>query len=247
MDKAYARQLHQSGAARIAVYSCYFGQHEPFNPDATGSHGAGYDRFVFTDHEILPGTTARLIALSDPGLGPAILSRLPKLCPHLFFAGYDWVIYLDNNARFLLDPARVIRRIAKEHPGTPQGRYLFRHRRRDCIWDEADECLRLGFMTPAQHAQISGILTAAAYPRHAGLFVNTCMIQRMGCAATDRLNTEWFESLTSITRRDQVMLPFLLWQSGVAHRTLRPKVKDWAEWPVFSESSRTRFRTALKG
>jgi hypothetical protein len=61
------------------------------------------------------------------------------------------------------------------------------------------------------------------------------------------LNTEWFESLTSITRRDQVMLPFLLWQSGVAHRTLRPKVKDWAEWPVFSESSRTRFRTALKG
>ena len=113
-------QLRPTSGARLAVYSCYLGAHEPFNPDATGVAGQGYDRFVFTDHDDLP-TTATLVPLADRGEGPAILSRLPKLCPHRIFSGYDWVIYLDNNARFLLDPARILRRVRKEHPDAPQG------------------------------------------------------------------------------------------------------------------------------
>ena len=57
---------------RIAVYSCYFGAHEPFNAAATGSDSPAYDRFVFTDHASLP-SPARLIRLEDAGEGPAIL------------------------------------------------------------------------------------------------------------------------------------------------------------------------------
>jgi hypothetical protein len=75
-----------------------------------------------------------------------------------------------------------------EYFGSPAGRDLFRHRRRDCAWDEADECLRLGYMTPDQHARVTAHFTAQALPRHAGLYVNTCLVQRMGCARTDALN-----------------------------------------------------------
>lgn len=230
------------GVARIAVYSCYFGQHEPFNPEAAGPALEACDRFVFTDHGSLPGTQARLIRLDDPGYGPAILSRLPKLCPHLFFEGYDWVIYLDNNARFLLDPVEMLRQVAKAHPDRPMGRYLFTHRRRSCAWAEADECLRLGYMSEAQHARVIATFTAAAFPRDAGLFVNTCLIQKMGSPQTDLLNEAWFDSLTSHTRRDQVMLPYLLQQSGCEFRRLNAKLKTWAAWPVFGPAARERFR-----
>jgi hypothetical protein len=180
--------------------------------------------------------------VEDPGEGPAILSRLPKLCPHLFFQGYDWVVYLDNNARFLLDPARIIRRITKEHPDTPAGRYLFRHRRRDCAWDEADECLRLGYMTPEQHARVTAHFTAQSLPRHAGLYVNTCLVQRMGSGQTDALNEAWYDSLTSLTRRDQVMLPWLLASHACPHRVLGAKIRSWVDWPIFSPKARARFR-----
>lgn len=236
-------QISPQGSAKIAVYSCYFGAHEPFNADATGTDSPFYDRFVFTDHDTLP-TTASLVQLADDGAGPAILSRLPKLCPHLFFQGYDWVIYLDNNARFVLDPSRIIRRVGQEHPDKPAGRYLFTHRRRSCAWDEADECLRLGYMTPDQHARVTGLFAAQNFPRKAGLYVNTCLIQRMGCAQTDALNEAWYDSLTTMTRRDQVMLPWLLASRACPHRVLEARVKSWAEWPVFSPGKRDRFRKA---
>lgn len=233
--------LQPETGAKIAVYSCYFGAHEPFNPDATGQAGQGYDRYVFTDHASLP-TAATLVQLADQGEGPAILSRLPKLCPHLFFQGYDWVIYLDNNARFRLDPTRIVRRVVKEHPDQPAGRYLFRHRRRDCAWAEADECLRLGYMTPEQHAQVIATFQQSDFPRHAGLFVNTCLIMRLGDPATETLNEAWYDSLSTLTRRDQVMLPWLLARRNCAYRTLSVALKSWAEWPLYSPNARARFR-----
>lgn len=236
-----ADRLHPQAGRKIAVYSCYFGAHEPFNPDATGTESPAYDRFVFSDHAALP-TSARLVPVQDEGEGPAILSRLPKLCPHLFFQGYDWVIYLDNNARFLLDPARIIRRVTAAHPDRPAGRYLFRHRRRDCAWDEADECLRLGYLTESQHARVTELFASDGFPRHAGLFVNTCLVQRMGCPQTDALNEAWYDSLSTVTRRDQVLLPWLLASRACPHRVLSVKVKAWAEWPIFSPTARARFR-----
>lgn len=237
--------LTPRSGARIAVYSCYFGAHEPFNPEATGAENPACDRYVFTDHDSLP-TAAQTVRLTDQGQGPAILSRLPKLCPHLFFAGYDWVIYLDNNARFLLDPARIIRRVRKEHPDAPAGRYLFRHRRRSCAWDEADECLRLGYMTADQHSSILALFQSTGFPRNAGLYVNTCLIQRLGDPATDALNEAWFDSLSTHTRRDQVLLPWLLASRACPHRVLSARLKSWADWPIYSPAARARFRRRLK-
>ncbi|NTT86637.1 glycosyltransferase domain-containing protein [Tabrizicola fusiformis] len=239
-----ARQRPQAGG-KIALISCHFGQHEPFNPAAAATTQDGVEALVFTDRPglpLAPGTRAVLLP-SDP-MGPALQSRLPKLCPHLFLEGFDWVIYIDNNARLLHSPARIVHKIGKEFPERPAGRYFFRHRRRDCAWDEADECLRLGYMTPAQHDHVMATFTQAGFPRRAGLYANTCLVQHMGSPATDVLNEAWFHSLTSHTRRDQVMLPFLLWQAALPHHAVKPKIKDWADWPVFSEAERTRYRAA---
>ncbi len=238
-------RIRPATGAKIALISCHFGLHEPFNPTATATMQEGVEAVVFTDRPglpVAPGTRAVLLP-PDPA-GPALQSRLPKLCPHLFLEGFDWVIYLDNNAKLVHSPARIVHKIGKEFPDRPQGRYFFRHRRRDCAWDEADECLRLGFMTAGQHDHVIDTFTQAGFPRRAGLFANTCLVQRMGSTATDKLNEAWFRSLTTHTRRDQVMLPFLLWQHAVPHLVVKPKIKDWAEWPVFSEAERARFRAA---
>ena len=238
-------RLRPRAGGKVALVSCYFGAHEPFNPDATATAQDGVEAMVFTDRADLPlAPGTRAVVLPPDPAGPAIQSRLPKLCPHLFLEGFDWVVYVDNNARLIHSPARIVHKIGKEFPDRAEGRYFFRHRRRSCAWDEADECLRLGFMTQAQHAHVIATFTAAGFPRGFGLFANTCLIQRMGSAATDRLNEAWFTSLTSHTRRDQVMLPFLLWQQAVPHFAVKPKIKDWADWPVFTEAERARFRAA---
>jgi hypothetical protein len=64
----------------------------------------------------------------------------------------------------------------------------------------------------------------------------------MGCARTDALNAAWYDSLTSLTRRDQVMLPWLLASHACPHRVLGAKIRAWVEWPIFSPKARARFR-----
>lgn len=237
------QRLTPTGQATIAVISSYFGGYEPFQPGATAVVGQTADAFVFTDHTSLPvAEGTRLVTLPPDPVGPAIQSRLPKLCPHLFLQGFDWVIYLDNRARLRHRPEVLIHKIGRQHPDRPAGRYLFRHRERDCAWDEAAKCFRSGHMTSQQFDRVAALFGEAGFPRNHGLYENPLMIQRMGSAETDRLNEAWYASLTSHTRRDQVMLPFLLWQQGVPFRVVERDKKKFIDWPVISGRDRRAFR-----
>lgn len=240
------QRLVPTGRAKIAVVSCYFGGHEPFNPGATELHGDAAEAFVFTDHLSLPvADGTRLVTLPGDPAGPAIRSRLPKLCPHLFLHGFDWVVYLDNRARLRHPPDVLIHKIRRHVPDDPPGRYLFRHRERDCAWDEAAKCLRSGYMTAEQFDRVTALFGEAGFPRHLGLYENPLMVQRMGSPETDRLNEAWYASLTSHTRRDQVMLPFLLWQRAVPFQVVERDKKKFIEWPVITERARRAYRAEV--
>lgn len=237
-------RLRPKGRARVAFYSCYFGQYEPFNPAALGPPNQAHDQYIFTDRDHLEGTKAQIVRLWDMGLEPAILSRLPKLCPHLFFQGYDWVVYLDNRASRRLGPAKIVSKAVADHPDMPAGRYFFRHGERDCCWDEVEACFALGYISRSQRDRILNLLELAQFPRNQGLFVNTCMVQKMGCAKTDQLNELWFQSLITHCQRDQVLLPYLLARSATPYRVLSANMQDWIWWPLFSGIERNAFQQA---
>jgi hypothetical protein len=238
--------LVSTSGARIAVISCYFGAHEPFNPTATDLDSDQVELFVFSDHPVLPvARKVRLITLPKDPVGPAIQSRLPKLCPHLFLNGFDWVLYLDNRARLRLPPEVVIDMIRQEFPHQPPGRYLFRHSARSCIWEEVEKCRRLRMMTEEAGNRIIALLEDSGYPRDNGLYENPLMVQRMGSPETDRLNEDWYASLSTYTRRDQVLLPFLLWQSAIRYQVVQRAHAEFIDWPVISHMERRAFRKRL--
>lgn len=62
---------------RITVYSCYFGQYEPFHRFALGPEG-DWDNVVFTDHATLDAPGCRFVRLPEvlEGLTPKHLSRI---------------------------------------------------------------------------------------------------------------------------------------------------------------------------
>lgn len=245
MTTVHWREPVQSHGARIAVYSCYFGRHEPFHPDALGPEGE-WDRIVFTDHPDLVVAGAQVVQVVDPSIAAAGLSRLPKIRPHLFLAGYDWLIYVDNRARLRCDPAGLIGRIEAEYPqGAPAGRYLFRHGERDCAYRETRVCRRMGSITKAQAHGIKRQFQAAGFPENQGLFVNTCMIQKTGSTSTDQANDLWFSLFMTMAPRDQITLPFVLWQLGTAFEVLPMTRSDVVDWPVFGFRDRRRFRLGL--
>ncbi|MGL6209883.1 MAG: glycosyltransferase domain-containing protein [Paracoccaceae bacterium] len=227
---------------RIVVYSCYFGVYEPFNPTATGP-GDGYDRVVLTDH---PGLEIAGVTLMRPDLtelDPVRQSRIAKMCPHRFFADYDWAIYIDNSAQLTRAPQDIVADIQAQHAGTPPpGRYLFPHTHRTCAYREARLCLTKGKITEDEYRQQLQQFTDAGFPRDQGLYMNTAMIQKMGDPATDALNEAWFAHFQTFSRRDQISLPFLMWQHGYPARLAPFAFTDIAHWPLFSKWKREKFR-----
>lgn len=236
-----------AGQPRITVYSCYFGVYEPFNPDATAQAG-DHARAVFTDHaelSVAGVTFHRAQAGGGAEADAGRLSRVAKLRPHLFFSDQDWVIYIDNGAKLSVPPAEIVARIEAEYPdGAPAGRYLFRHQRRTCAYREARLCMRQGKIPRADYRRQVAHYKAAGFPEDWGLFVNTVMIQKMGDPATDAFNDRWHAHFTEFSRRDQVSLPFMLWQEGYPVRILPFGMKDVAVWPLYRRWKRLKFQAA---
>lgn len=229
--------------ARITVYSCYFGVYEPFNPEATAQEG-DHARVVFTDHPDLtaPGVTFQRGVEGDD---PRRLSRVAKMRPHLFFDDQDWVIYIDNGAKLNWSPAEIVARIEAEYPdGAPSGRYLFKHKHRTCAYREARVCMRQGRMPRADYRRQVAHYQKAGLPENWGLFTNTVMIQKMGDPATDAFNDAWYEHYMAFSGRDQVSLPFMLWQANYPVRVLPFMMHEAATWPYFRRWKRLKFQAA---
>ena len=232
---------------RVAVYSCYFGQYEPFHARATGPEGA-WDRVIFTDHAELEAPGCRVVRLPAgfEGLTPKHLSRLPKLWPERFLSGYDWVIYVDNRARLEMAPTELIARLEAARGGAaPAGRYLVRHQGRGCSWREAEVCHRREKLEDAEYARLRAWFVETGLPRDAGLYVNTALVQRMGSEATARLNAAWFRAFVEIAGRDQVLLPNLMRIHDLPQQELGMPLETFVRWPVFGFQVRNRFRKGM--
>lgn len=235
-------------APRIVVYSCYFGQYEPFNPKALGP-GGGYDRVVLTDQPLLAdGITVHSCAPgTQNGATSTSLSRLAKIRPHLFFSQYDWAIYIDNSASLLRNPAQIVAEIERSEGGhAPAGRYLFAHQRRTCAYREARLCLKKGRIPRADYRRQIQHYQAAGFPMDHGLYVNTMMVQKMGDAATDAFNDAWYDHFLAFSQRDQISLPFMLWQQAYPVRLMPHSLFDLAQWPVFKKFRRQQFQSGQR-
>ncbi len=229
---------------RIAVFSCHFGRHEPFHDHALGPAG-DWDRIIFTDRADLQAAGRRVVLLPEgfDGLTAKQASRLPKLMPEVFLGRYDWVIYVDNRARLMVRPDALVARIEAGQGGTAAaGRYLARHSQRVCAWREARVCLRKGFIAQAEYDAVRARFEAAGFPLEAGMWVNTALVQKMGSEETARLNAAWFRAFCEVAGRDQILLPFVLWQTGLAQRELGFGLEEMIRWPIFGRRVRRLYQ-----
>jgi hypothetical protein len=226
---------------RIAVYSCYTGRHEPLNTASLGA-GLGYDRVLISDDPSLEYPGAQLIEMKIGELTAYAASRLPKICPHLFFPEHEWVFYVDNRASLTKDPNEIVKEIEATHPGAPAGRYLFRHLVRNCAFQETRAVQEKGMIEQSVANRIIKSFRHAGMPRKHGLYMNTIMIQKMGNPVADAFNLAWWQMYLDLCPRDQVTLPYMLWKTRYDPPILDFKVASIAEWPVYTVRDRRKFR-----
>lgn len=221
---------------KIAVYSAFYGDRDPLNPDCLGD-GAGYDRFLFTDDPglQLPGVTVRV----EParGLDLPRASRRQKLRPARYFPDHDWSLYLDNTASLRGDPRALIERLARDGDAAF---FAFPHFLRDCAYEEAEACLRGQRDSARRITEQMAAYEAAGYPRHAGLIAGTVLIRRHDRAEWNAHAEHWYEQVLTHSRRDQLSCNFTAWQMGLRIRYLEGDLRDTplVLWPAIDARAR---------
>ncbi len=214
---------------RLVVYTVLVGSYEklanPFPKEATG-----FERVCFTDNPELTSDDWTVVLLDAPALDSARESRRPKLLPHAFLPDFEWSLYIDNTVRLKVSPLDILR----ECGSLPSPFMCFRHPWRDCIYDEAEEVIRLGIDSEHRVREQIDYYRCKGFPAHAGLIAGTVLLRRHHDDDVVALSDEWFDHVLRFSKRDQLSFNYVARRRQFEYSCFRGKLNgnDLLEWPV---------------
>jgi hypothetical protein len=135
-------------------------------------------------------------------------SRAPKILPHLFVDA-ECSLWIDANVQLLAPPQSLVAMHLQRHDIA-----LFRHPLRDCIYAEAEECIRLGLDDPDLIRAQMREYAAAGYPAKRGLCENNFILRRH-TKKVRRLNEAWWAEYCGGAVRDQLSFMVAADRAGV--------------------------------
>jgi hypothetical protein len=146
---------------------------------------------------------------------PVVKSRYYKIMKFAVTAEPDVSIYIDGNVRVIGDLGPLIRDFASS--GASIG--LFKHPRRNDIFEEAEACRSLGkIKTDADldrlQKQISNY-RREGIPKGHGLTENAVIFRRSQNGDLSKAMELWWQQISQFTHRDQISLPYVLWKTGI--------------------------------
>ena len=185
----------------VVVYTAIIGDCDALLPPPPGATAVA---FVTCKHGAR-GWEQRIVT---PDWGPRRTARHYKALPHRYLPDADVTIWLDGNVTMSIAPETAVARWLKGDLAT------FNHWDRDCLYDEAAFCGRVGKDRQDVLVEQAERYRAAGMPRHWGLAATRVVVRR-NTPAIAALNEAWWEELQAGSVRDQVSLPFVCWKAGL--------------------------------
>jgi hypothetical protein len=140
-------------------------------------------------------------------------NRYVKMHPHRLpeLASYGLTIYIDGSIEVVGALGELVERCASAHPDV----HLYDHPFRDCAYEEAIVCARMGHVPLTVVVAQMRRYRAAGYPAHAGLRECNVIVRRHS-AALGRVMEAWWDEYRCGAKRDQLSLGFVARQAGLA-------------------------------
>lgn len=221
--------------AKRAVYTCMFGHSEHFNDFHYKS--SGVDFICFTDDPDLTSSFWDVRVLPQGSLDPARKAKQVKALAHQFLPEYEESLYVDNTVRLKIAPCELFDRYLSP---SPSPMVCFRHPWRDCIYDEAEVVLELGYDAADIVRCQMAIYRSLNYPAHHGLTKCGFILRRHNEPALARVMERWHQEVLHHSKRDQLSLNFVLWSENFSIGHLPGKFTDFEflDWPVMKNDIR---------
>jgi len=201
---------------RVAVFMAVAGPYDDIkNPDVISETA---DYFIFTDQDVPPNSIWQKREFEYFDADPTRMARFIKTHPHLYFADYDWALWVDANLQINILPEDII---APFHNTSLLATWI--HPLRNCIYDEAKECEKRS----KDDGQVMSLQMRryrdAGYPAAHRLYETSVMASKMGHPAIAKLMGAWWAEIEKGSRRDQLAFPYVVDQSGIDVAALAPK------------------------
>jgi hypothetical protein len=165
-------------------------------------------------------------------------SRAPKILSHQF-CDTEYSIWLDGNVALRVDPVRLVEIWLADYDFA-----TFRHPERNCIYEEAANCIEYGADEPDIIKRQVGKYANEGYERNVGLAEANVIIRRHSNHVIEFNNAWWSEYCVHCVR-DQLSFMYVAkktglrinWMTptvftgntlfhGVSHLTARPEPRD---------------------
>ena len=189
----------------VVIYTAMFGNYDNIHePEYTCE---GVDYICFTDNRNAKSNVWKFIYMDVGEDGPLLTAKKIKIHPECYVGNYATNIWVDAKLQVKNDLREYIKKYSRG------GSMLcFPHFERECIYDEAAECLRLGLASKDRLlAQISKYFIEG-YPINNGLYDMACIVRRQKDTFVNTLMDEWEHEIGRFTSRDQISFPYICYK-----------------------------------
>lgn len=163
----------------------------------------GSDYICFADKDISSDTwTIKPVRnlFTDPNRN----AKIHKVLAHQYVGEYDYSIWIDGNIELICSPVELVKKYLAKNDIA-----VFRHFRRNCIYAEADECIRHNLDDANVMLEQVSKYKEANYPKDNGLFECT-IILRKHIKRIERFNNWWWSEICRHSKRDQLSFNYVL-------------------------------------
>lgn len=214
-EKMKSKSPDYFSTERIAIYTSIFGSYdipmEPlFRPD-------NCDFYIMTDQAIPEDSIWRTKKITDAiepnfeKLSNIEKNRFCKMVPHVLFKDYKYSIYIDGNVKPISDLTEFI------NIEMPKGMLFHNHKARDCVYEEIEACKILKKASEESLNEVKNFLRGEGFPEHYGMVECNVIVRDHTNAMVNRLMEEWWSYFKHFSaKRDQLIMPFLLWKYNIS-------------------------------
>lgn len=197
-------------------FTAIIGEYDYPNPAPLAE---GWECIAFTD----TNTTAK--ALKEQGWkvrrvrpeeDSVRLARSIKTAPHLFMrlSVGDITVWIDGSITLSVTLDDLVSRLS---PGSSM--LTFKHPQRNCVYAEADACIRLKKDDPDVIRRQASIYSRRGFPRNSGL-VETGMMLRIHNKQVDLFGQKWRDEIYRHSQRDQIAFPWIMFHHPIPYNTI---------------------------
>jgi hypothetical protein len=199
---------------KIVVYTAIAGKYDTLK-EPPGGLLKEVDFVAFCDCTP-PATSWEIRKVCTEFSDPCRNAKTHKILPHMFFPEATYSLWIDGSVA--INGAFPIKQWIEECLSESDWA-IFKHPDRQCIYDEAEACIRLSKDDPAIIQSQMALYRKENYPANNGL-VESAVILRRHTEAVRQFNEAWFQEIRNNSRRDQLSFNYVAHKTGLKFRYL---------------------------